>query len=169
MLEHMVIAWDLDWTLFEPNPDRVRFHDDGTFDLEFWIKGSTFESIIEDKPLPLMDVFHAYQKAGFRQICMTAREISDAEIALFKKHNMIFDEILHREGSKELDHVLKSKRFQEYLQEKNLIPFQFWDDKQENLEVGDRFGFRTFHAGYMNEKLKSNGFNEIDFSPKDFI
>ena len=94
----------------------------------------------------------------------------DADFAYLRKHNLTFDMILHRETSKDLDEVLKSKQVQDFLAENDLIPFMAFDDKQENLEVFDKLGFRTIHAGYLNEKLKIGKFSELQgLLPKQFV
>ena len=33
----------------------------------------------------------------------------------------------------------------------------------------DKYGFRTFHATYMNEKLKAENFSDIKIKPGEFI
>ena len=168
-LKHLVIAWDLDGTLIHPTPERIKIDDNGKFDLQFWIDHTTREFIMKDTLLPLCDVFYAYQKAGFTQICVTARDLCDADYEYFKKHNLNFDVILHRGDSQDLDQLLKSKRLKSFFDSYDMIPFEYWDDKQENLDVADEFGFRTFHATYMNEKLGKHNLREINFRPKEFV
>lgn len=165
-VKRMLVGWDIDGTLFDSS-HRCKIVD-GKFDLDFWNKHCTEEYIFKDKPLPLLDIFYAYQAAGFTQVCVTARVLCDADYAFFKSHNLHFDAFLHREDSSSLDEVLKSKRLTEYLEENEMIPFAYWDDKQENLDVADSFGFRTFHASYMNEKLAKSKYQDIDFTPKEF-
>lgn len=166
-VKRLLIGWDIDGTLFDSS-HRCKFNDEGQFDLDHWIEHCTTEHIFQDKALPLLDIFYAYQAAGFTQVCVTARALCDADYAFFKSHNMHFDAFLHREDSTSLDQVLKSKRLTDYLEKNEMIPFEYWDDKQENLEVADSFGFRTFHASYMNEKLSKTKYQDIDFKPKEF-
>lgn len=164
----LVIAWDLDGTLIEPSSERYKITN-GVFDIDYWIEHSTEEFIMKDKLLPVADIYYAYKKSGFTQICVTARDINDADRKFLDKHGLEFDFMLHRGDSKELDHILKSKKLEEFFNEHGLIPFEYWDDKQQNLEVAEKFGFRTFHATYMNEKLKLNNFKELSFQPNNFI
>jgi len=81
---------------------------------------------------------------------------------------MNFKMILHRKNSLELDEVLKDQRLQDFFKDEGRIPFQAYDDKQENLEIFDKYGFRTFQAKYLNEVLKKNSYSEIDVKPSHF-
>jgi len=167
-LKHLVVAWDIDGTLVD-STHRVSFKEDGSFDLDQWINCCTEEHIMKDSLLPSYDIFMAYQAMGFTQICVTARVLCEADYKFFKKHNMKFDAFLHREDSTELDQLLKSKKLKAFFEQNDLIPYSYWDDKQENLEVADKFGLRTFHASYMNEKLTKNNIREVNFTPKEFV
>lgn len=165
----ILVIWDLDGTLIDAS-HRVRFDEKGNFDLDYWVSHSVPSEIAQDKLLPLSSIFYGFSKTGFTQILLTARIMSDADFAYLRKHNLTFDMILHRETSKDLDEVLKSKQVQDFLAENDLIPFMAFDDKQENLEVFDKLGFRTIHAGYLNEKLKIGKFSELQgLLPKQFV
>ena len=155
-MQRLVIAWDLDGTLIEPSKERIKITN-GVFDIDFWISHATEEFIMKDKLLPLSEIYYAYQKAGFTQICVTARDMGAADKKFLKEHNFNFDFMLHRENSKELDHVLKSKKLSEFFHRYGLIPFEYFDDKQSNLEIAEKFGFRTFHATYMSQLLRPKG------------
>ena len=111
-------------------------------------------------------------KTGFTVIGVTARIMSDADFQFLKKHDLNFELVLHREDSLELDSLLKSKRLQEYFKKSNKLPFIAIDDSQANLEVFDRFGFRTFHAKYLNSKLLCGGLEELqekNILPKNYV
>lgn len=167
-MSKLLVAWDLDGTLVDSS-HRVKIDENGKFDLPYWIERCIPEYINKDKLLPLAELFHSYKEAGFTQICVTARIMSDADREFLKNHGLDFYMILHRADSMELDCVLKNTLTEEFLAKTDLIPFQAYDDKQENLEIFDKFGFRTFHAAYMNKKLGCNGYSETNFKPKDFI
>lgn len=167
MLNKLVIAWDLDGTLINSN-HRARMVDD-KFDLDFWKENQVRDMIMKDSLLPLCELFYEYQKTGFTQICVTARKMIEADFEFLEKHNLKFEMVLHRQDSIELDAILKNKKLKEYFEEKQLIPFQAFDDKQDNLEIFDSFGFRTFHAVYMNEKLKAKKYSEFELTPGVFI
>jgi len=166
-MSKLVVAWDLDGTLFD-SQHRVKI-EDGKFDLDYWIANCTEEQIHKDKLLPLTDLFKEYSKTGFTQICVTARVINEHDLSFFKKHGFEFDMILHRSTSSELDQILKSRKLNEYFSQNEMIPFMAFDDKQENLEVFDKFGFRTFHAEYMNEKLETGSYQEMKKRPAEFV
>ena len=163
----LVIAWDLDGTLIDSS-HRVRFTDTGDFDLDHWKRNCVKEEIFKDSLLPLADVFYEYQKTGFTQICVTARDMTEADFEFLRFHNMNFKMILHRKNSEELDEVLKDQRLKDFFAEEGRIPFQAYDDKNENLEIFDKYGFRTFQAKYLNEVLKKNSYQEIDIKPGSF-
>lgn len=166
-LKKLVVAWDLDGTLIDSSHRARRIN--GIFDLDYWIEKSTEEYIMKDSLLPLYHLYLEYKKTGFTQICVTARPMSEADYKFLKTHGMDFDMILHRSDSQELDQILKNNKLKDYFEENKMIPFMAFDDKQENLEVFDKFGFRTFLATYMNDKLNKNSFQEITSKPKEFL
>ena len=162
----LVMAFDLDHTLID-STHRTRFID-GVFDLQYW-KDMSPTMIWDDKLLPLVSVYEAYRDAGFFIIAVTARDMGPEDFEFLKKHNLVFDEILHREDSKELDHVLKDSKLGKLFEESKLIPFQAYDDKQDNLEIFKKWGFRTFHAVYVNHSMSVDSRDDISLSPKDCI
>jgi len=167
-MNNLVIAWDLDGTLFDSS-HRVSFKEDGSFNLEAWIENCTEEQIFKDKDLPLLSLFYEFQKTGFTQIAVTARKMCKADYSFLKSKGMDFKMILQRADSTELDHVLKDRKLKDYFSVNNLIPFMAFDDKEDNLKIFDKFGFRTFQAVYMNEKLSKNSYLEIkDLRPSMF-
>ena len=173
-LSNLVIAWDLDATLIDSS-QRHRYNENGDFDLDYWIEHAHKEEYVnKDTLLPLFGVYDSFRRAGYSQICVTARVMSPADYKYLEDHGLYFDKILHRGDSLELDHLLKSKSLQDYFNADGKIPFMAFDDKQENLEVFDKFGFRTFHAEYLNRKISLDGstmnsYGDIDFSPADFL
>jgi len=165
-MSQLVIAIDLDQTVID-SKHRVKFKSNGEFDLDNWIENSNkWEVVSKDTLLPLASLYREFRNTGFSIICVTARKMQDADFRFLKEHNLEFDMILHREDSQDLDNVLKSERLTKYFEDSDKIPFMAFDDKQENLEIFDKFGFRTFHANYINAKLM-NG--ERSLKPKDFL
>ena len=165
-ISKLVIAWDLDGTLIDSSHrQRVK---NGKFDLNYWLEHCTEEFISKDSLLPLSQIFYEFQKTGFSQICVTARNLCEADYKYLENKNLNFDMILHRENSLELDEVLKNKKLQEFFKQEGLIPFQAYDDKEENLKIFDKYGFKTFQAQYLNQILKKDSYQEITFKPSDF-
>jgi len=162
-IERLVIAWDLDGTLIDSS-HRATFID-GEFCLKSWIKDCTEENIMNDSLLPLYEVYQEYKKTGFTQICVTARAMNKEDFDYLAKHGIEFDLILHRKDSQELDEVLKDRKLKEYFSDTGRIPFMAYDDKEENLEIFDQYGFRTFQAKYLNEIMKKDSYSEINFKP----
>jgi len=160
-MQKLVIAWDLDGTLIDSS-HRVKFNN-GVFDMDHWLKyHNDIDTVGKDSLLPLVDLYREFSKSGFTQICVTAREMTEADFIFLEKNNLFFDMILHRGDSHELDSELKSRKLDNFLSAKGRIPFMAFDDKEENLEVFDKYGFRTFQAIYMNEKLKKNSYSELE-------
>ena len=46
-----------------------------------------------------------------------------------------------------MDEILKDKKLNEFFEESELIPYIAFDDKDENLDVFDKYGFRTGITG----------------------
>ena len=160
----LVVAFDLDGTLIDSS-HRITYKEDGSFDLDAWIRDCK-EKTKDDILLPLADVYFAYKAAGFTIIAVTAREMHKEDFDYLDKNELDFDLILHREGSTELDHVLKNRLLNDFFEEEGRIPFQAYDDKQDNLEVFDAHGFRTFHATYLNKAMKAEKRDLISVTPK---
>ncbi len=165
-VKKLVIAWDLDGTLID-STHRVQYLD-GKFDLDHWVANCTKEMIFKDTLLPLVEIYREFKKTGFTQICVTARKFVPADFEFLRFHGLEFDMILHRKDSNELDHILKNQKLQDFLYKEGRIPFMAYDDKQANLDIFDKFGFRTFQAVYMNEKLKADSYKEVTFKPSQF-
>jgi|SaaInlStandDraft_4_1057021.scaffolds.fasta_scaffold02867_7 hydroxymethylpyrimidine pyrophosphatase-like HAD family hydrolase len=157
-MKNLVVAFDLDGTLID-STHRQRVKEDGSFDIEYWLRNIKYSKISEDSLLPLYDLYLELKKTNHTIIAVTARKISLHDMTFFKDNGIYFDKILHRGDSKELDEVLKDQQLQKYFEENGLIPFIAFDDKQENLDVFDKYGFRTFHATYMNDKLLEKKYN----------
>ncbi len=167
-IKKLIIAWDLDGTLIDAS-HRSRYLESGDYDIEYWREHCLEEYIEKDTLLPLASVFFEFQKTGYTQIAVTARDMTISDFEFLKRRNMHFEMILHRKDSLELDEVLKNERLQEFLNEEGRIPFMAFDDKKENLEVFDNYGFRTFNAKYMNYKLSADSYLTIaNVKPKDF-
>ena len=108
---------------------------------------------MKDKLLPLVEVFREFKKTGFTNIAVTAREMTNGDYEYLKKHDLHFDMILHRGDSKELDLVLKEKKLDLLFKDTDLKPFLAFDDKQENLDIFEKFGFTCINALHINEVM----------------
>lgn len=165
IIKKLVVAFDLDGTIIDAT-HRGRKKENGEWDIEYWLEQATYENIMNDRLMPLFEVYREFQKTGHTLICVTARNLRKNDLLYFEKHNITFDKIIHRDGSEELDHQLKDSGLQKYFKESGLIPYIAFDDKEDNLKVFDKYGFRTFNANYMNKKLEEGKFNP-DLKPKD--
>ncbi len=155
-MKQLINIFDLDATLIDSSH---RINKDGNIDgglnLSYWLEHNTKENIMNDKLLPLVNLFKEFQKTNFTNIAVTARVMSDDDFEFLHINGLHFNMILHRENSIELDHILKEKKLQELFSNENYMPFLAFDDKAENLEVFSKFGFKCFNAIELN-KILSN-------------
>lgn len=153
-MKQLINIFDLDATLID-SAHRINVDGDKSkgVDLNYWIKNNTRDNILKDSLLPLVNLFNEFKKTNFTNIAVTAREMTDADFEFLDIHGLHFNMVLHRENSLDLDHVLKEKKLQELFLNENYIPFLAFDDKDDNLEVFSKFGFKCFNAIQMNELL----------------
>ncbi len=167
MIKNLVIAWDLDGTLIDSTHRAI--NKNGEIDYNIWLKKCTKQYIFKDTLLPLTKIYFSFQKAGFTQICITSRTLNSNDLEFLNIHNLKFNALLHRENSEELSEILKSRLVKDFFEKNQLLPFIAFDDKKENLAVLKKFGFRTFNADYLNEKLRLKSFNEVKKLNKKFF
>lgn len=151
IMSRKVVAFDLDNTLIDSN-HRVRIDENGVFDLDYWRKHSTWEYISKDTLLPCYFEYLTYKQLGCRIIAVTARQLNEYDFKYFKKYNLIFDEIIQRGNSLELDEELKNRKLNDFFDEMNgkYFPYIAFDDKEENLKVFEKHGFKAFNANVVN-------------------
>lgn len=175
VIKRQVIAFDLDHTLIDSS-HRHCTHPDGSFNLQGWIEKSTWEHIQKDVLLPLCHHFWAFKEAGFTVIAVTAREMREPDYRFLRENDLEFDAILERGNSKELDEQLKNGKLREFLSQEGRIPYLFFDDKDENLEVAKKYGFQTMKAQLFNLKTVVKDYHSVrninennieTFSPKE--
>lgn len=153
-MKQLVNIFDLDCTLIDSSHRINEFGDPSKgIDIDYWIENSTYETVMKDKLLPLSNLFYEFNKTEFTNIAVTAREMFAADYEYLEKHGLHFHMILHREDSKELDHVLKKKKLQELFDSGNYIPFLAFDDKKSNLDIFEKFGFKCFDALEFNQMI----------------
>lgn len=153
-MKRFVNIFDLDCTLIDSSHRLNEFGDVSQgIDLDYWIKNSTYDKIMQDKLLPLVHLFKEFQKTEFTNIAVTAREMLLPDYEFLKMHGLDFTMILHRGSSTELDHVLKEKHLMDLFESGDYLPFLAFDDKPENLEVFEKFGFKCHNALDLNKKL----------------
>jgi hypothetical protein len=153
-MQQLVNIFDLDCTLIDSS-HRINEYGDHSYgiDIDYWIENSTFENVMKDKLLPLVGLFREFQKTQFTNIAVTARDMKAADFEYLEKHGLHFHMVLHREDSKELDHIMKEKKIKELFDSGNYVPFLAFDDKEENLDIFRGFGFQCFNALDFNKQL----------------
>jgi len=156
-MQQFVNIFDLDCTLIDSS-HRINSEGDYTqgLDLDYWIDNCVEEQIMKDKLLPLVDLFNEFKKTDFTNIAVTAREMNIYDFEFLKKHGLHFDVVLHRENSNELDHVLKEQKLEELFSSGKYFPFLAFDDKEDNLKVFRKFGFKCFNALDFNKQMSGN-------------
>ena len=156
-MKQLVNIFDLDYTLIDSSHriNAAGDYDQG-IDFDFWFAHSSYDDIMQDKLLPLADLFYEFNKTEFTNIAVTAREMLAADFEYLEHHGLHFHMVLHREDSKELDHVLKEKKLQELFDSGDYVPFLAFDDKDDNLVVFEKFGFKCFNALEFNKMLTAS-------------
>lgn len=153
-MKQLVNIFDLDCTLIDSS-HRINAEGDPSLgvDMDYWLANSTYEKVMQDKLLPLANLFYEMDKTEFTNIAVTAREMFAADFEYLEKHKLHFHMVLHRGDSRELDHVLKEKKLQELFDSGEYIPFLAFDDKEENLRIFEKFGFKCFNALTFNKMI----------------
>ena len=173
-IKRQVIVFDLDHTLIDSSHRQI-YIPDGSLDLDEWRRLSTWDNIKNDSLLPLCHHFFAFKKAGFTILAVTARQMDENDYRFLEEHDLTFDFILERGDSVELDEKLKDGQLHKFLQEEGRIPFLFYDDKDENLIVAEKYGFKGMKSQLSNLKTVVKDYhsirnitdkNIVSFSPK---
>ena len=150
--KRQVIVFDLDNTLIDSS-HRARNKPDGSYDLEYWRKHSTWEYISKDTLLPAYFDYLNFRDQGYTIVAVTAREMDENDHRYLEEHGLEVAAILSRGDSKELDHVLKHRLLDKFFyvdSETPRLPFLFYDDKPENLEVAKKYNFIPVNAVFRN-------------------
>ena len=150
-MKQFVVAFDLDGTLIDSEHRCNQWGDNSKgVDVQYWIENSTRERIFQDSLLPLVEMYYEFKKTNYTLIAVTAREMTVHDMDFLEHHGIDFKMVLHRGDNRELDHIIKEKKLNELFESGEYIPFLAFDDKEENLEVFKKFGFRTFNAAKLN-------------------
>lgn len=153
-IRRLLFIWDLDGTLVDSQHRTmwgkgwVRTEEQ----LGYWLDMSTPHWIRKDTPLPLARIQRRMKdKFGGYHVVLTARTLSDADVAYLGKHHMVFDHLLHREGSVEANDTMKRKRLGDFLQgNPSLVPFLAFDDEEPNHQLYLDYGFSVVDPRSLN-------------------
>lgn len=157
-----MIIFDLDHTVIDSS-HRQSTLPCGSLDLAHWIENNTPEKIMQDKLLPLAELWKANKKAGRVVGVCTARVLQDADYEFLADNGLQADFILSREmGDNSGDGVLKEKLLRQYA-DKISTPFEtftanikaFYDDNKIVLKTLDALNIKAYNALELNKKLKS--------------
>lgn len=152
-MRQAVIAFDLDMTLIDSSHRLNKDGDPSYVDLEYWRMNSYYEKIMDDKLLPLSEMYFEFKKTNYTLIAVTARTMRLADFQFLEKFGLDFKFIFHREDSDELDHVLKDKKLKEFFASGHYVPFLAFDDKEDNLKIFEEHGFKAINAVELNAAL----------------
>lgn len=107
MHRKIISIWDLDGTLFDSSHRAPIDPKTGKLDLPKWRALSTPENILQDKPLPLTDVFRQRRdNYGECMVICTARHMSQADHALLYEHGIIADMVFSRDKCRSAAHYM---------------------------------------------------------------
>lgn len=157
-----MIIFDLDHTVIDSS-HRQSTLPCGSLDLAHWVENNTPEKIMQDKLLPLAELWKANKKAGRVVGVCTARVLQDADYQFLADNGLDCDFILSREmGDSSGDGVLKEKLLRQYA-DKISTPFEtftanikaFYDDNKIVLKTLDALNIKAYNALELNKKLKS--------------
>jgi hypothetical protein len=146
------IIWDLDQTLIDSSHRN-------TGDLVHWITHSTAENIMKDSLLPIVTVYRSMVESTlFNHICMTSRELTNADHQFLRTHNLQFHSILHRgiveyEYSKLPCHLLKDSLCNHINITLSNCVIAI-DDNHKNLEMYSNRGYDAIDSTILNDKLR---------------
>ena len=158
--------FDLDDTIVN-SKHRSEFDENGALNVTHWNANNTLNNILQDHLIYNMTSVLKYflGRTDCWNVAITSRELDDVDYIFFKTHNIMFNDTLHR-GSSHLgndycnrytlpDFELKDILLSNYKFD-NEAGFAF-DDKQHNLDVFEKHGFKTYNATHIN-------YNEIDYN-----
>jgi hypothetical protein len=152
-----ILLWDLDGTLIDSS-HRQNTLPDGSLDLDRWIQNNTADKIMNDRLLPLIDVFRAATRSI--NIAVTARVLTEPDYNFFFEHGIMFYRILSRpEGCIMADAPLKEIMLRLMVAEYGCNWFEFCrrsvllDDNQAVLKHAESMGLETIDARVLNQRL----------------
>jgi FMN phosphatase YigB (HAD superfamily) len=153
-MKKLLIIFDLDGTLIDSTHRMLdwNFHSKEEC-IKYWTTHNIPENCHKDKLLPLVEVYRELRKTQHTIVALTARTLQFWDYEYFKNNDLVFDAILHREDSLELDHIMKENHIQKLLKQ-NYVPYLAFDDLEANLKVMQKYGFITINAKHMNENLR---------------
>ena len=161
MKRKQIILYDLDDTLCDSR-HRTVYNEDGTPNIEEWIKNSTPEKTHLDNLIyPMTKILMStLAQWNCTNVCITSRELFQSDIDFFKKHNIYFDKYLHRGCVPKPYREIKSDELKDMLLEMYLYknkddPLYGFDDLERNLKVFEKYGFCTFNAKDINQSVLS--------------
>jgi len=149
------VIFDLDETVIDSS-HRAPLRKDGTVDLELWYSSNTFEKVMNDKPLPLVKLWHDAISAGHMVVVCTSRVMNGPDFAMLRKHGLFAHRILHRETEKNRipDHVLKPIQLRQLLIEESITEAVMYDDKITIRRAVAKLGIDTIDPVPYNEQNK---------------
>ena len=156
-----MIIFDLDHTVIDSS-HRQSTLPCGSLDLAHWIENNTPEKIMQDKLLPLAELWKANKKAGRVVGVCTARVLQDADYEFLADNGLQADFILSREmGDNSSDGILKEKLLKNFAEKAGFSFTEFcanvrafYDDNKIVLETLDKLNIKAYNALELNKKLK---------------
>lgn len=154
-----VVVFDLDETLID-SKHRVPNNPDGTLNLTRYFELKTYDSVMRDSLLPLVQIFKALNREENYIVICTARVMATADRDFMQKYGLIAHKILCRpqDGSENhiKDNILKRRKLQQL---KNLRQFRekdwfMFDDASPIIREMREIGIVCLNAIKVNKRLE---------------
>lgn len=147
------VIFDLDGTVIDSS-HRHLAKPDGSLDLAAWIRNSTHEKVMQDKLLPLSQVWHGALEFGWRVVICTARVLSTPDHAFLAKHRLHAHIIYSRQiGDSRKDHDIKREQLAEMLANNPVSDCVMFDDNANVRKSVSELGIECLDPAFYNDRV----------------
>jgi hypothetical protein len=138
--------FDLDGTVVDSSHRHVA-KPDGSFCLDGWRANCTPEKIMQDKLLPLANVWKQMWEAGQIIVICTARVLQGADFDFLRHHGLHFDKVLGRHGERDMrpDAELKVANLLSLNVDFRRVSNVFYEDNDAVREAVTDLGIKAIH------------------------
>lgn len=147
-----MFVFDLDLTVIDTR-HRIDFLDDGSQDIDAWIRKCTAEYIAKDTLLPLANYWKHQQSLGKKIAVITSRVMQAADYRFLENHGLEYYFLLSRlENDRRPCHEYKRAQFQRLHKVTGIAyPFmRYFEDNDACLEMAEKLGVTCFDAKVYN-------------------
>lgn len=151
-----VVIFDLDGTVIDSS-HRTPTRNDGTLDLESYIRLRSRKTIFQDTLFPLAKIMRQLAKSGNYIIISTARIIDQDDLDYLAEMDIPYHKIFSRpenDRSKDADLKLRTMRSFRNLKQFRDKPWFMFEDATPVIAAMRKAGVRCLNSVKVNEKLK---------------